>query len=114
VGEGEGVGEACGDGLGEGDGVGLGDGEGEGDAFGLGECEGGGGARAIGAAGGVAIEAKTSSTRKPRASPIGTPSSAPPPSDGRAPVFCADILYARRSGVSVIPSADTLAHGALA
>ena len=66
------------------------------------------------AGGGVAIEAKTNSTRNPSATPTGTPSSAAPPIDGRAPVFWADILYARRSGVSVMPSAETLAHGALA
>jgi hypothetical protein len=69
---------------------------------------------ATGAGGGVAIDTNTSRTKNPSATPTGRPSSAPPPYEGLAPVFWADILYARRSGVRVMPSADALAHGALA
>jgi len=64
-------------------------------------------------AGGVASEASRSTARKIRPAAAGIPRKEAA-RVGHAPVLWADRLYAWRSGVRWMPSADALAHGALA
>ena len=109
-GEADGVGDGDGDADGEGDG--LGDVEGDGCEAGAGCSAGAGVAGSVGG-GGVASEITsiTASAARPAATGMASVSA---PSPGRAPVLCAEFLYARRNGVRWMPSAEAPAHGALA
>src|SRR5438093_8864204 len=109
-----------GDGDDDGDGFAEGEPDGEGDADGGGEGDGcfvagatSSGVGGSGGGGGVASETRKSTTTitSPAATDI---ANVLEPTSGRAPVLCAEDLYARRSGVRCTPSAAAPAHGALA
>ena len=112
----EGKGDAEGDDTGEPDGEGDadGDGEAEGDGCrGAAICSPGALVAGSGGGGGAASEMRSIRTSATTATAAGMASvSAPTP--GRPPVLWADVLYARRSGVRWIPSAEAPAQGAFA
>lgn len=127
MGDGEGVADGVGDGVGVGVGVGDGDDDGEGLGVGvgaggtLGTCGGcncwtwgrsAGGGTLLGAGGVVSTSAAATAATIAPGRPIHAADARLNP--GRSPVVWAERRNARRSGVSLIPSAAKLAQGALA